>query len=264
MATDAGGIEDGESIKLSKKKYKELMRCLSIMKILECNDVVIRHGFIREKSYNYPILTEMDLTPLIGNMSLIIPDLKNNLKDLKDFSKGKEVSISATDKLCSFSDGKTSLQYPYPQEEDINQEFYSEEELISMVPINTGKLILSTDIPKMISKRMKVVMNKFPAYLLQVVFENNTACISATNASKDAYIRFMPLISINEELNHTINLIIVSFTIDCDEKMMLEIFGTDSNIVISKLSAMVGDVKIKMYMRSFLIENELVDGKPVH
>ena len=98
---------------------------------------------------------------------------------------------------------------------------------------------------------------------LQVVFENNTASISATATDPEDGELQLPLIPIQNNLNCKTDILAAPFTIDHDDNIKLEIFVRDNNnYTVSKLSTMVGNINANLYTRGRLSEDELLEDEP--
>lgn len=238
-------------VNLDATKYDELLRCLLILKDI-CNDVDIRDGFIRQRTNDSATVFEVDLTSIIGTMNLPISLLKEKLDIFKCFS-GQEVSIIAEDKHFVISDQYSLLKIKYPLLEYLDNKYISPEELSRVIVTNPEDMILSTQISKTISDRMRVITSSFHVNSVQTVFEGNVANICTSNQSRDNFANFVQNIVSNKELNHSANLVITPFIIDHDGDITFEMFDTGGNVVINTFSTTVGSVNINLYGRATML-----------
>ena len=241
-------------VNLDATKYDELLRVLFILKDI-CNDVDIREGFIRQRSNDNSTIFEIDLTSIISTMNLSITELKTKLDIFKCFA-GEEVSIVTEDDSFTISDTYSMLKIKNVLLEFLDNKFITSEELARVVVINQEDLILSTNISKKISDRMRIITSSFHVNSLQTIFEGDTASISTSNQSKDNFAKFVSNIVSNRELNHSVNLVITPFIIDHDGDINMEMFDTGNNGVTNSFSTTIGSINTNLYTRASMVEVE--------
>lgn len=241
-------------VNLDTTKYDEFLRVLLILKDI-CNDVDIREGFIRQRTNDNATVFEIDLTSIISNMNLPISELKNKLDVFKCFSGG-EVSISTLDDCFTIADQYSMLKIKNPILEFMDNKFISQEELSRVISPNQDDLILSTQISKKISDRMRIIASSFHINSVQTIFNGETASISCSTQSKDNFAKFLNDIVSNKELNHSANLVITPFVIDHDGDINFEMFDSGNNVVVNCFSTTIGSVNLNLYTRASMVENE--------
>jgi hypothetical protein len=241
-------------VNLDSTKYDEFLRVLFILKDI-CNDVDIRGGFIRQRTNDSATVFEVDLTDIISEMSLPISELKNKLDVFKCFS-GHEVSITTTEDSFIIADQYSVLKIKNPILDFMDNKFISQEELSRVISPNQDDLILSTQISKKISDRMRVISSSFHINSVQTIFDGEIASISCSTQSKDNFAKFVNDIVSNKELNHSANLVITPFVIDHDGDINFEMFDSGNNVVINSFSTTVGGINLNLYTRASMVENE--------
>lgn len=241
-------------VNLDVTKYDEFLRVLFILKDI-CNDVDIRNGFIRQRTNDNATVFEVDLTDIISEMSLPISELKNKLDIFKCFS-GQEVSITTTEDSFIISDQYSVLKIKNPILEFMDNKFISPEELTRVINTNQEDLILSTQISKKISDRMRIISSSFHINSIQTIFNGDNASISCSTQSKDNFAEFVKDIVSNKELNHSSNLVITPFIIDHDGDIAFEMYDSGNNTVINTFSTTVGSININLYTRASMVVNE--------
>jgi len=241
-------------VNLDTVKYEEFLRILLILKDI-CNDVDIRDGFIRQRSNDSATVFEIDLTSIISDINLPISELKNKLDILKCFTGG-EVSISTDDESFMISDQYSLIKIKNPILEFMDNKFLTQEELSRVISPNQEDLIISTQISKKISDRMRVIASSFHINSVQTVFEGEVASISCSTQSKDNFAKFVNDIVSNKELNHSANLVITPFIIDHDGDINFEMFDSGNNVVINTFSTTIGSINLNLYTRASIVENE--------
>lgn len=240
-------------VSLDETKYDELLRVLFILKDV-CNDVDIRNGIIRQRNNDSSTIFEIDLTSILNNMSLPITELKTKLDIFKCFA-GQEVTISTDNNNFVISDEYSVLKIKNPLLEFLDNKFISKEELDRVIVINEEDMILSTNITKKISERMRIISSSFHVNSLQVIFEGDMASISSSNQSKDNFAKFVSNIVTNRELNHSVNIVITPFIIDHDGDIDMKIYDTTNNIVINSFSTNIGSICTNLYTRASMVES---------
>lgn len=242
------------SVSLDSAKYDEFLRCLLILKD-NCNDVDIRDGFIRQRTNDNATIFEADLTAVLSNLSLPMTELKTKLDIFKCFT-GSEVTVKTTEDSFFISDQYSMIRVKYPSMEFMDNKFITSEELSRVIVTNPEELILSTQISKTISDRIRVISSSFHVTSLQAVFNGELADICSSNQSKDNFAKFITGIISNKELNHTSNLVVTPFIIDHDGDINFEMFDSGSNVVINSFSTTVGSINLNLYSRASMVENE--------
>jgi len=241
-------------VNLDVTKYDEFLRVLFILKDI-CNDVDIRNGFIRQRTNDNATVFEVDLTDIISEMSLPISELKNKLDIFKCFS-GQEVSITTTEDSFIISDQYSILKIKNPILDFMDNKFISPEELTRVISTNQEDLILSTQISKKISDRMRIISSSFHINSVQTIFNGESASISCSTQSKDNFAEFVKDIVSNKELNHSTNLVITPFIIDHDGDIAFEMYDSGNNTVINTFATTVGSINVNLYTRASMVVNE--------
>ena len=243
-------------LNLDSTKFETFLRCLSLMKDI-CNDVDIRDGKIRQRSNDHSVIFEMDLTPLISDMNIPITKLKEKLELFKCFV-GNDVDITDDDKY-SLADQISLISFKRPLLTLIDNQFIAEDEFSNLFTLNEDDIILSYNIPTMVSDRMRTVTQGFNVNNVVVVFEGETASITAKTISKDQFAKFVGDIVVEDEKNCSSNLIVTPFIIDHDGDMSFSMYEVREGHSINKFATSIGDVSINVYGRSSLIETENED-----
>ena len=95
------------TVTLTKKQWQSFLKALQGL-ARQCNDVDINQGIIRQRSNDYAAIFEVDLRPVVGELTWTISNLNEKLKTLKAFTGGvtlepgpDEVVVSA---LCAYND----------------------------------------------------------------------------------------------------------------------------------------------------------------
>jgi len=241
-------------VNLDSGKFDELLRVLFVLTNI-CNDVDIRNGVIRQRTNDSATVFEVDLNSIIGNINLPINKLKEKLEIFKSFA-GEEVSINATDDDYTIADSNSYTKYKNPILDYLDNKYISEEELSRVIVTNQDDLILSTQISKKISDRMKIIASSFHVNSVQVIFNGETASISSADQAKEGFAKFVQNITLNKELNHSSNLVITPFVIDHDGDINFEMYDSGNNVVINSFSTTLGSINVNLYTRASMVENE--------
>ena len=251
------------TINLDADKYDDFLRCLSNLKDI-CNDVDIRNGILRQRTNDNSTVFEMDLNPVVEDISLAVVDLKNKLDMLKIFS-GQEVEISVIEATedqpgsFTFKDQYSALTIKSPSLDYIDNKFMSENEMGSVYELTDEDLLLETNLTKMITDRTRVISNALNAQAVQVVFNNETSNLCVSTLSKDQHANLVGDILLETHLDNSFsNISLVPFVIDHDSDIEFKMYVNDDNSVsTNKFTTSLGDIDINMYSRSSIIrEND--------
>lgn len=246
-------------ISLEAEQYNDFLRCLTNLKEV-CNDVDIRNGIIRQRTNGNTSIFEIDITSLVDDMSIAITDIKTKLDLLKTF-QGQDVNIDIEDGPGAhfiFSDEFSSIRIVSPTPEFVDNKFMNEEELGSIFNSEEEDLILEYDISQLITDRVSTITQNFNVEAIKVEFRGETASILASTQAKDQIARFVRGIETNVVIqNHSSNLSVIPFRIDHDTDVEFKMYkDPNHNNALNKFSTTLGEIDIKIYSRSSIIEDE--------
>lgn len=241
------------TVVLDSSKFSDFIRVLSIFKDL-CNDVSINNGIIRQKSNDNVSIFEVDLTPMIGEISLPISNLKQKLDILKSFV-GQEVTIYSNDISFKFSDNFSHLNFKNPALEFMDNKFITEEEINNVLSMEEEFLMLDTSITKMISERIKIISSGFNVNSLMISFNNGTSNILAMTQSKDQTASFMKDIIAEYAGTCYTHLTVIPFIIDHDNDMNLKVYENENSRALNKFSTTISDINVTVFCRSQIVSD---------
>ena len=244
-----------QQVNLDGERYEELLRCLGILRDI-CNDADIRDGIMRQKTNDSATVLEIDLSPILEDLNIPLINLKTKLDLLKIFTE-QEVEITVNDNgSFSFSDQYSSLNFEGPDLDFIDNKYINEEELASIFPINEDDLILSTDISKVISDRMRVISQGFNVNSIQVKFEGELSALTMQTQSMEQSAKIMGEITTERQLQATSSLINTPFIIDHEGDIVFKMYNYREAICSNLCSTSISDININIYSRSQLTEEE--------
>jgi len=244
-----------ERVNLDAEGFESFLRCLILLKDF-CHDADIRNGIIRQREDQQSAVFEIDMSSLIGELSLPIDKLKNKVDMLKCFN-GQEVEIRTTEREFIFSDDYSELKIENPRLDYLNNRFMSPEEVESIFPMLEEDNILSCMIPAMISDRMRTITQGFDVNNIQVNFNGEEAELVAATRAKDQSAKFMSRIETNRVMTPCYsNLVAVPFIIDHDGDTDFRMYNSEEhgNMCVNKFFTSIGDIDITIYGRSSLYE----------
>ena len=242
------------SIVLESGKFGEFLRCLSLLKEI-CNDIDIREGIIRQRTTDLASIFEINLQSILGNVDIPIVIIKQKLDLLKTFID-TEVKIDINDNEVIFSDEHSSLNIKSPDLDYMDNKFIPEDELANVLVLNEEDLLLSVDLPKNISDRIKTITQVFNVRNVSVDFERENASLNSKTNSKDQSAKFLSGITTEKilDFNGSTDIVVDPFIIDCDSDIQFKIFTTNNDICFSKFSTFISDIDINIYTRSMLVD----------
>jgi len=164
------------TVTLTRKQWQSFCKTLQGL-ARQCNDVVINNGIIRQRSNGSAAIFEVDLRPVVGELTLTISYFKEKLKTLKIFKSG--VTIELGEKEAIFSDGISSLGILNPDRDYLDNEFMSREELESSYPsvFQATSLLIRNRVEKKMIKRIRKALSKLKASNCKIVYKNRFASL---------------------------------------------------------------------------------------
>jgi len=247
------------TVHLDGEKFEELLRCLSILKD-NCNDIDIREGIIRQRTNDNTTIFEIDMTPLLADLSIPLTTIKQKLDLFKMFT-GQEVTIEVDDTSFKFTDQYSSVKFISPNLDFLDNKFIAQEDFENIFDTDEEDLILNCEISERISERMRIVAQVFNINTVCVTFDGNSAEISAGTQAKDQSANFLSGIVADREMQASSYLVIIPFIIDHDETINFKMYNcTDgesaSNMSVNFFTSAISDIDIRVYSRSTLAEIE--------
>jgi len=239
-------------VKLESGKFSGFLRVLSLLKDI-CNDCEVRGGILRQRSNDKANIFEMDLRPVIGEMDIIISNLKQKLDLLKCFVD-QEVTIDANDSEVCFSDKYSKIKFTNPRLDFLDNKYIPEDDFGRIFTISDQDLLLSFEVESTISERMKIIAQGFNIVSFQVLFDGDSASIVATTTSKDQSANIVNGIPVNQTMKCFSNLVTTPFILEHDQNMTLKMYNVQETVCVNKFEMIVSDVNVIVYGRSQLIE----------
>lgn len=247
---------------LSVEGFNDFIRCLTNLKEV-CNDADIREGLLRQRSNNHTSVFEIDLSAIFNDSSIALTNLKQKLELLKTF-QGQEVEVmidnptDGTLGFYQFKDEFSSIKFITPTMDFMDNKFMTESELEIIFPEVEDQLILETNMTSILTDRIRIVSHHFSIETVVVEFNGETASILAATASKDQSARFAEGIMMNEEIeNATTNISNVAFSMEHESDIKYTMFkDPNQNVALNKFETNLGDIDIKVFSRSQIVESD--------
>lgn len=248
---------------LTSEEFNNFTRCLMNLKET-CNDVDIKKGIIRQRCNDRTSVFEIDLTSIIGDMTLPLTVLKNKL-DLFRLYFGQTVSIEViegeneSDSYYVISNGISRIINKFPKLQLMDNKYMEEEELSNIFSLDDDDLILDDKLNNPITEKIKYVTLIFNTPAIQLKFNNDKASITASTQSKeqDAVFKEDIVCNINFDGNFFSNLSTIPFSIDHDDEMTFKMFkDPEQNVSLNKISTNLEGIPINIYSRSSILPEE--------
>lgn len=260
-------------MKLNEDQYLNLLRCLSAI-VDVCNDVDIRNSTIRQRSNDRSVIFDMILDEILRDpVNIPIVNLKQKLDLLKIFASGQienqNISIDVTENSYSVYDQYTELNFKNPNRSYMDNHFLEDTDMQPIVSsLDSESLVLSCEIPYLISNRIKTVTQNFHTVAVKVCYNGSTASIISTSQAKDQVARFLDNIPLEFKIEKVeSNVAALPFVIDHDGSVLFESFLKDSKdverlesgvdkddqiILLNRVTTEIGSIPVVIYFRSSL------------
>lgn len=247
------------TLNLNAAEFNDFLRCLTNLKEV-CNDVDIRDGFLRQRSNDKTSVFEIDMTPILPDITMAISDIKRKLDLLKTFA-GQDVTLEIVDGdegYFIFADTFSSLRFMSPSLQYIDNKYMSEEEMERIFVMNDDALILEYDLTSMITERIRVITQSFNTDAIEVIFQGEEASVRAATQAKDQFAKFVTDITTNVVLDGCSALLsTIPFGIDHDNEVEFKMFkDPEQDISLNKFETNLGDINMKILTRSAIVKDE--------
>ena len=239
-------------IVISNQKYDALLRALSLFRNV-CNDVDIRNGIIRQRSNDNASIIQLDLRSIIGEVSLPIAYIKSKLDMIKMFAGDNDVTISVNTKNYEFRDQYSSLKFTCPDLDYLDNHFLSKEEQDKLFIIDEDNMLVSFQLSKLITERMRIVSEGFNVNTFNVIMDGETSSIQADSKAKDQGAVFVKGVTNCKILNGETSLVVFPFVIDHDHELEFKIYDLDK-FLINMYTCKISDLDVTIYTRSKFTE----------
>lgn len=248
------------SVSLSNEKFTTFLRIINLLKD-QANDLDIREGIIRQKNNSENCTYEIKLDEFL-NLNLPIIKIKEKLNLFNTFKNNKESDIiiesNSEDERSNFtiSDQYSKLLFAMTDLQYMDNKFITEEELNNSWEINNSELILTVNIPKTITDRIKVVTDVFNTTTAHIIFTNNTAMIKAQTINTEQEAIFLKDIPIATDIECMLIIPRIPFIMDHDGELSLSIYKfvkpNGQEIAYNVFSSMIEDIPIKILSGSLI------------
>lgn len=246
-----------QQVNLSSENFSTLLRCLSIFKDV-CSDIDIRNGIIRQRTNDKFSVFEIDMSSLIGNINIIISNLKQKMELFKIFMD-TDVALTSYDTYHILSDEYSSIRFENPSPDYIDNKYMEQGDLENIIATNPDDIILSTDLSESITNRMRIITAVFNVNSVKVIFNENNADISVTTQSKDQHAKIVSNITTEKVIKCNTDIINTPFTIDHDGDIKLTMYANltnDNSIASTVTSSKLDNLDVMIYTRSNLVFEE--------
>lgn len=161
---------------LGKDKFSALLSIFKIMKPT-CQDMIIKSGKIIQMTTKKHFIFSIDLSPIVGEIDLIIPSIAQRLQILELFKKQNvDMFLDVHSKGYRFRDSRSGLNYRKALESFSEKSLTMDEALAKLLP-DTDKEIFSLTWDKMLLERMSVMSQTLGIPVLNIEFKGDTADI---------------------------------------------------------------------------------------
>lgn len=247
------------TLTLNAEHYNDFLRCLTNLKE-ECNDIDINNGIIRERSNDKTSIFQINMNPILTDVTMSISDVKKKLDLLKIFA-GEEVNLEINNEGSGYfilSDQYSSLKFISPAYQFIDNKFMTEEELTAIFNLDEDNLILEHSLESVITERIRIITQSFNIKAIQVEFEGEQAIIKAGTQAKDQFAKFVEGITTNVVLDKcSANLGTIPFGIDHDRAVEFKMYkDPNQDISLNTFTTDVGECELVIFTRSSLIQDE--------
>lgn len=247
------------NLTLNAEEFNDFLRCITNLKE-ECNDIDINGGIIRQRSNDKTSIFQIDLTPILQDISMTISDIKKKLDLFKIFA-GQDVNVeidNSENGYFIFSDQFSSVKFMSPSYQFIDNKFMPEDELNAIFNLDDDGLILEHELGTMITDRIKVITASFNLKAIQVMFDGEEAAIKAGTAAKDQFANFVDGISTNVVFDKcSANLGVIPFAIEHDDDIEFKMYkDPNQDIALNTFATKLGECETTIYTRSSLVQDE--------
>ena len=136
----------------------------------------------------------------------------------------------------------------------------TQQELDNIFNLDEEDLILSDELNKVVTERMRIVTDNFNTQAIQIKFNRDRAVICATTQSKDQFAKFKDGVPMNMDFegNFNSNLSTIPFGIEHDTDLDFKMYRDPQhdNVSLNKIQTELGSVSINIYSRSAIVEDD--------
>ena len=168
----------------------------------------------------------------------------------------QEVTLTTQDNKFTIGDQYSTLTFDYPDLDYIDNKWMQDNELQNIFVMNEEDVILTCDVSETISERIRIITGSFSVNTINVIFSGENAHLSTKTQAKDQRAMLISDIVTERIIEANSNLIATPFIIDHDGVIEFKMYNYEDNLCANKYTTSIGDVEIRVYGRSSLIEDE--------
>jgi hypothetical protein len=145
-----------------------------------------------------------------------------------------------------------------PTLEYMDNKYLSMEELERVFVMDDDELLIDTQLPSIITERIRIITQTFNTQAIQIVFSGETAKLTAVTQARDQFAKIVSDIVTNAVIEGcSSNLSTVPFSIEHDTDVEFKIFKHPSqDVLMNRFATTLSEMDVVIYGRAAIIKDE--------
>ncbi len=245
------------TVRLNRGLFSKFLNTINIISPY-CNDADILNGKIRQRTNTRDMIFEIDMTQLIGSITIPLNDIRSKNTLLRCFELDDSVTLTDDEIVLSieptnykFQDPISYIQFTKAITQYMDNTYQDDEEFSKVIQFcREDNILLSTTIPKYVCKRIKAVCEGFQNQSIKIEMNNTTGMLVAANTNQVNTSKLFDNIQLlkNFEIPSSIVFNPVPFYLETSSDIDLKFYFRSENVLIGKFSMAYGDVPVCIYI----------------
>lgn len=174
-----------ETINLGKEKFAKFLSVFNVIR-QSCMDLVIKEGKICQLSDRRSAIYQMDITPLIGEATLLLGSIAIKADLLDPFKKQESsMELIVDERSYNFKDDKSEIIFQIPSERFLTNTFIPQEQLDQKLHVDDSGCIFRTTLDKYLIDRLAALSKGLSATTIKMKFEEGKAIFIMISGDKN-------------------------------------------------------------------------------
>jgi len=245
------GQNESEIVTLTNESFSKFYSILSVLS-KDCTDLTIKNGIICQMTDRRSSIYNLDLSPIIGNVDVMMSGLQSKCEMFEPFKKqGVEVSLVLEGDKYWFKDDVSEIEVTRPIERYLNNEHIAEEQLQERLSLAEGQPIFQITMQPFLINRLSSYSKAMSATIVRLDFTGEKVSFTVTPGDNTSAVTArLANFDLNVETEAICGFPVNPFLMSTQD-LNIECFNrSDGENILLKLSTEVEGIPIEVWCMS--------------
>lgn len=264
--TREDSVEDeSTTLELKTEKFSKFYSIMNLVSKV-CTDLTVKDGLICQHSDRRHAIISIDVTELLGDITLYLSGIASKVDLLDPFRKqGVSVQLeminpTSTNGFYIFKDDYSKIEFQKPFEGYLNNKCMTQDEFHKRLSVDNEGPIFEYQISKFLLERLTALQKGLGASIIKLEFKDGKAHFVVTAGDKTSTIttvgRLVTVNDIERNVTGTCVFPIQPFLLGGDAVTVKSFFREGGDNILLQLSSKIEDVPIEIWCIANLVEDD--------